>query len=253
MTEIFTSEKLNHQLLAGKTVFITGAGRRIGAMIAKAAAQDGADIVIHRNKSGEKANELVKEIKTLGREVSIEIADFSKPESSLKLAEKFFRNYHIDILINNAAIFEPISFQDTSLDTWQRHININLTAPFLFSQAFAKSLPETQKARIINIVDWRALRPGADHFAYTISKAGLVSLTYAMAAALAPRITVNAVAFGAVMPPSDGSKAEKFLIHVPSGRLATPEEVRQTMLFLMTGPEYITGEVIYLDGGRHLY
>jgi pteridine reductase len=253
MTEKSNTNLLPNNSLVGKTIFITGAARRIGALIAMTAAQAGADIILHHNQSIDQARELANNIREMGRSVSIVNADFANLKSVKKLADQVFNKFQIDILINNAAIFDPVSMQETTLDIWQKHIDINLTVPFLLSQAFASHLQVNKKGRIINIVDWHALRPGADHFPYTISKAALASLTNAMAAALAPQISVNAVAFGAILPPSDGTKAEKFLAHVPSGRLATKEEVSQTLLFLMAGPEYITGEIIYLDGGRHLF
>lgn len=239
--------------LNGKTVLITGAARRIGALIARAAADAGADLIIHSNQSIKDASQLAAEIKDKERVVNLVSSNFSDSEKTEEFARGVFKKFPVDILVNNAAVFENLSFQETTLERWQNHLEVNLTAPFLLSKSFAEELPPEKKGRIVNIVDWRALRPRADHFPYTISKAGLVALTYALAASLAPRIAVNAVAFGAIMPPTDGTKAEKFLSHIPSSRLATPEEVAQTLLFLMAGPEYITGEVIYLDGGRHLF
>ena len=96
------------------------------------------------------------------------------------------------------------------------------------------------------------MRPGDDHFPYSISKAGLAALTQALAVSLAPDISVNGLAFGAVLPPSDGGKAEKVLKDTPIKRLTGLDEVSQTLLFLLTGPAYMTGDIIYLDGGRHL-
>ncbi|RPJ37783.1 MAG: SDR family oxidoreductase, partial [Chloroflexi bacterium] len=132
-----------------------------------------------------------------------------------------------------------------------------LTAPFLLSRDFGRMIPGGQKGRIVNIVDWRAMRPAADHFAYTISKAGLVALTHSLAAALAPDITVNGLALGAILPPSDRplsgeADMSKVLAQVPARRWAELDEVCQALLFLLDGPEYITGEIIHLDGGRHL-
>jgi NAD(P)-dependent dehydrogenase (short-subunit alcohol dehydrogenase family) len=131
-------------------------------------------------------------------------------------------------------------------------MQINLTAPFLLSQAFARQLPEGENGRIVNLLDWRALRPGADHLPYTISKAGLYALTQSLAAALAPRITVNGLALGAILPPSDGGETDDILQDVPAGRWADLDEVNQVALFLLGGPAYITGEIIHVDGGRHL-
>jgi pteridine reductase len=155
-------------------------------------------------------------------------------------------------LINNAAIFAPLSFQQTSFADWQNQMAINLTAPFLLSQAFAASLLPDKKGRIVNILDWRALRPGSDHFPYTISKAALAAMTQSLAIALAPAITVNGLALGAILPPSDGYAESGLLNSVPAARWASIEEVCQSLLFLLSGPEYITGEIIHVDGGRHL-
>ncbi len=129
-------------------------------------------------------------------------------------------------------------------------MQINLTAPFLLSQAFAKQAQEG--ARIVNIVDWRALRPGADHFPYTISKAALASLTKSLAVALSPKITVNALALGAILPPSDRNKNPDIIKNVLLKRWANENEVEEALLFLLTCPAYITGEIIHVDGGRHL-
>ncbi len=153
-------------------------------------------------------------------------------------------------LINNASVFEPGNFLETSYETWQSHFAVNLTTPFLLSQTFAKTLGE-KTGRIINILDWRALRPGKDHFAYTISKAALASMTKALALALAPNITVNGLALGAILPPSDGGSTA-IIESVPAGRWAKIKELTDTVLFLLSGPQYITGEIIHLDGGRHL-
>ncbi|HSM72669.1 MAG TPA: SDR family oxidoreductase, partial [Anaerolineales bacterium] len=160
------------------------------------------------------------------------------------------RSTPIHYLVNNAAIFESHSFDSTSIEAWERHIALNLTAPFLLSQAFAKQAQDG--ARIVNILDWRALRPGADHFPYTISKAALAAMTKSMAVALAPQIIVNGLALGAILPPSDGNAPSGITEHIPMKRWAEKHEAEQALLFLLTSPEYITGEIIHVDGGRHL-
>ena len=126
----------------------------------------------------------------------------------------------------------------------------NLAAPFLLSQAFAKQASEG--ARIVNILDWRALRPGSDHFPYTISKAALAAMTQSLAIALSPRIIVNGLALGAILPPADGNAEADIIKNVPARRWAQEDEIEQALLFLLTCPSYITGEIIHLDGGRHL-
>jgi pteridine reductase len=141
---------------------------------------------------------------------------------------------------------------ETTLPDWEHHLNINLTAPFLLCQAFAAQLPQSAEGRIVNILDWRAQQPGADHFPYTVSKAALASMTQALAVALAPRITVNGLALGAVLPPTDGGGGSEVTAKIPLGRWSEAKEVQQALVFLLAGPAYITGEVLHLDGGRHL-
>jgi pteridine reductase len=109
-----------------------------------------------------------------------------------------------------------------------------------------------KSGRILNILDWRALRPGKDHLPYTISKAGLAALTQSLAQAFAPHISVNGLALGAVLPPTDGSDTSWVEQVVPAGRWASLDEVNEALLFLLTGPDYITGEILHLDGGRHV-
>ena len=106
--------------------------------------------------------------------------------------------------------------------------------------------------RIVNLIDWRGLRPGPDHLPYTISKAALAALTQSLAVALAPRITVNGLALGAILPPKKGVPAKVNLEQIPARRWANLEEVGQALIFLLDGPAYITGEIIHVDGGRHL-
>jgi pteridine reductase len=238
--------------LKGKTILITGAARRLGKHLAITAAQAGANIVIHHGHSNLEAEVTRTEVESFGVNAAIIKCDLNDPTQVNELVPKANEFGQLFALVNNAAIFAPLKFLETSLSNWQDHLNTNLTAPFLLSQSFAKALPANENGRIINILDWRALRPGKDHFPYTISKAGLATLTRALALSLAPRITVNGIALGAVIPPSDGGSEEKIIQAVPANRWATLDELSELFLFLLIGPLYITGEIIHLDGGRHL-
>jgi len=238
------------QLLRNKVILITGSARRIGRMFALACAKAGADIVIHHAHSDLDAETLLAEINGLGQQAWIHKADLSDSSQAENLIPIISQSTPIHYLINNAAIFEPQTFASTSLETWNNYIAVNLTSPFILSQAFANQ--SNEGGRIINILDWRALRPGADHFPYTISKSALAAMTKSMAVALAPKITVNGLALGAILPPSDGNINPNIIKHVPMERWANINEVEQTLLFLLTCPEYITGEIIHVDGGRHL-
>ena len=238
--------------LKGKTILVTGSARRIGRVLALAVAKAGGDVIIHHNNSPDEAEMTKQEISTLGQEATILQADFSDPESTNEFIREAFSSRKLDGLVNNASVFSSLSWADTKLSQWNNHLSINLTAPFLLSQAFGKNIPKNLDGRIINILDWRALQPGADHLPYTISKSGLAALTKSLAIALAPNITVNGIAFGAVLPPSDGGNISNILSFVPIPRWAEITEVEETLLFLLAGPKYITGEIIHLDGGRHL-
>ncbi|MBI3167298.1 MAG: SDR family oxidoreductase [Chloroflexi bacterium] len=247
--------------LTGKTILITGAARRLGRLFALACGRAGADLILHHGHSPADAESLRDELASLGRRAWVLAADFSHPESASQLIERANELSPLYGLVNSASIFESLSVHDTTLDDWNRHLNINLTAPFLLSQAFAKHISNAQAAVpggditgcIVNILDWRALRPGADHFPYTVSKAALAAMTKSLAVAFAPNITVNGLALGAILPPSDNlSASEKIIEAVPAKRWSEAGEVEEALLFLLSGPAYITGEIIHLDGGRHL-
>jgi NAD(P)-dependent dehydrogenase (short-subunit alcohol dehydrogenase family) len=238
--------------LMGKTVLITGAARRIGRSLAFAVIRAGGNVIIHHGHSPVEALDTQRTIESMGGNATILHSDLTDLQNISLLIDKANQIAPIFALVNNAAIFEQANWDDCNLDMWKRHLDINLTAPFFLSQAFATQLESSQEGRIINMLDWRALRPGVSHLPYTISKAGLAALTKSLAISLAPRISVNALALGAVLPPSDGSDSSGAITAVPAGRWAKLSEVEQAFLFLLTGPDYITGEIIHLDGGRHL-
>ena len=242
----------NHHSLNGQIILVTGAARRLGRALALACARAGADVIIHHGHSKQEALQVREEIKSIGRQAWIVQADFGKPDQIAGLISEAGTIGKLDALVNNAAIFESKSVQDTTLADWENHLAINLTTPFLISQAFAKQVDEGKTGRIVNILDWRALRPGADHFPYTISKAALAAMTKSLAVALAPNISVNGLAFGAILSPSDKPANKKILEAVPAGRWGDLKEVEEALIFLLTGPTYITGEIIHVDGGRHL-
>jgi NAD(P)-dependent dehydrogenase (short-subunit alcohol dehydrogenase family) len=238
--------------LKSRTVLITGAARRIGREFALAVAREGGNVILHHGHSSGEARLLQSEIESLGVQAYPLQADLADPQQTIDLIPRAMEFGRVYSLVNNAAIFAPLTLATTDLPAWERHLATNLTAPFLLSQAFAKQVPQGEEGRIINIVDWRALRPGADHLPYTISKAALVALTQSLATALAPGISVNGLALGAILPPSEGEPSAHLLSLIPAGRWARMDELIQAFLFLLTGPAYVTGEIIHLDGGRHL-
>lgn len=238
--------------LAGKTILVTGAARRLGKSIALACAQSGADIILHYNSSPHEAEDTCRIIKELGRQCWLLQSDLDDIPSVELLIPRASSFSSIFALVNNASIFRPVKFMETTINEWDEHMRVNLTTPFLLTQAFARQYSFSIPGRVINLVDWRALRPGRDHFPYTISKAALVALTQATALSLAPRINVNAIALGAILPPENEPENPNLMKNVPAGRWSQLDELTQTVQFLLNGPDYITGEVIHLDGGRHL-
>jgi len=238
--------------LSGKTVLVTGAARRIGRALTLAIARAGGNVIIHYNSSRIEAEITRKEVDTLGRTALLMKADLADPEQASNLMIRAREHGPLFALVNNAAIFEPLTWETSSLVDWNRHLMVNLTAPFLLSQAFARTLAPGTSGRIVNLLDWRALRPGADHLPYTVSKAALAALTSSLAVALAPQVTVNGLALGAILPPSGGPPARDILEAIPTQRWGNPEEVAQALIFLLDGPASVTGEILHVDGGRHL-
>lgn len=235
----------------GRSAIVTGAGRRLGKAFAEALADHGANVVVHYGRSAEEAEEVVRGLLARGVQSAAVQADLANPAEAAELVDRAEQAIgEIDLLVNNAAIFGPIEALDASIEDWQLHLNVNLTAPFLIAQQFARSR-EGKPGSIVNLLDWRAMRPGADHFPYTISKAALAALTRSLAVSFAPGIRVNGLALGAILPPSDGGTGDP-LEGVPSGRWGTIDEAIDALLFLLVGPEYVTGEILHVDGGRHL-
>lgn len=238
--------------LEGRNILITGAAVRVGRAMALAVAEAGCNVVIHYYRSEEAAKKTQEDVRARGVECYLLPGNLADPDDAAGFVDDALKFGPLFALVNSASLFQNYYIDDTTLKIWEMHMAVNLRAPFLLCQAFARASGNEPGGRIVNILDWRALRPGADHFAYTISKAGLVAMTRSLAVALAPNITVNGIAFGAILPPSDGGDTEDILESVPAKRWANLDEVGETLLFLLEGPTYITGEIIHLAGGRQL-
>ena len=241
--------------LKDKVVLITGGARRIGRAVSIALAERGARVVIHYSRSKEAAEETLKEVKKHGGDGVLIQADLMDEGAVAGIIERASDQYgRVDVLINNAAIFEAGGFIETTSENWDRHFAINLKAPFLLSQSFAGQIPENGQGKIIFISDWRGVRPGVGHFAYTLTKSALITMTKSVARVVAPRITVNSIALGAILPPEgadEGFLARK-IETIPLQRSGTPSDVVATVQFLLEGSDFITGETILVDGGEHL-
>lgn len=239
--------------MQGKTVLITGAARRVGRSIALACAAAGAHMVLHYRNSASEAAATASDIKELGVSAWTVQGDLASADAADTLMQKANQHGPISVLVNNASVFAPVTAESMSTDDWESHLRVNLTAPVMLTRAFAATLPEGHTGRVLNLVDWRATKPQADHFPYTVSKSALVAATQAMALTYAPRISINALALGAILPPEGQTPDSRVLERVPMSRWSTLQELQNAALFLLAGPQYITGEVLYLDGGRHLY
>jgi len=239
--------------LSGHSALVTGAGRRLGRAFAEGLAARGAAIAVHYGGSAAGAEAVARAAGRLGRPALALQADLADPSQATSLVERAAAGLGgLDILVNSAAIFEPGGLLETDLAAWERHLSINLTAPFLLSQAFARHRAGRPGA-IVNLLDWRALRPGADHFAYTVSKAALAAMTKSLAISLAPSIRVNGLALGAILPPEGEPRdPEQILERLPAGRWGTVEEAVDALLFLVGGSDFVTGAILHLDGGRQL-
>jgi pteridine reductase len=242
---------LDEFALSGRAALVTGAGRRLGRAFAEAIAARGAAVAVHYGRSGPEAEGLVEALRAAGGKATAVQADLSLPDQASALLPEAVRAIgDIDLLVNSAAIFEPAELAELTLESWQRHLAVNLTAPMLLCQAFARHRAGRPGA-IVNLLDWRALRPGPDHLPYSISKAGLEALTRSLAVALAPSIRVNGLALGAILTPAEKGASDP-IGRVPLRRWGRVEEAVEALIFLLAGPDFITGETLILDGGRLL-
>lgn len=241
--------------LKGQVALVTGSGARIGRAIALGLAGRGATVAVHYNASSAAARRLVKQIESKGGAAAAFGANLVDDDECMQLVPAVERALGtVRILINNASLFGEGLFGDTSLEEWESNLNVNLRAPFRLSQAFAAQNRGSVRGNIINLSDWRGLRPGQDHFAYTVSKAALIKMSEAMALALAPRIRVNCLALGSILPPHNATKRtlRDLAAAIPLRRLGGAGDVVSAVLYLLGPAAFVTGETIVIDGGREL-
>lgn len=240
--------------LQGKVALVTGGAVRVGRAISLALAAAGCDLLIHYGRSATPAGETAAAARAFGVNVHTHQANLADAAETAGIIPAGVAALgHIDILINNAAIFLDGGLTDTTLAMWQTQMAINLQAPFLLSQAFVQQLG-TRPGQIINISDARITRPGADHFAYRLTKTALVAMTEGLALELAPNVRVNAVALGAILPPP--GEDERYIQtlaqqRVPLRRPGNAQLVAENVLHLLR-QEFLTGVTIRLDGGEFL-
>lgn len=237
--------------LAGKTALVTGASRRIGRAVAEALARQGVHVVLHYRNSSAEALRLASALKKLGVRAWVLAADFQKREEYESLIERALEHAgNLDILVNNASRFTGEGIAGLTLEKLVDDIGINAWVPFVLSRAFAQ---RRKKGSVVHLLDTRVNGNDRTHVAYLLSKQILARLTALSALEFAPGIRVNAVAPGAILPPpgSTGRYLEKLARNLPLRRHGDPRDVAAAVLFLLKNP-FITGQVIFVDGGRHL-
>ena len=237
-----------------RAALVTGAGKRIGRALALALGEDGWAVAVHYGRSRDAAEKVVAEIAALGGRAVALGADFAREAEVAELVPRARAALGpLGCLVNNASVFENDGALSATRETWDRHLEINLRAPFLLMQEFARQLPEDTAGAIVNILDERVWNLTPHFVSYTMSKAALWALTQSMALALAPRIRVNGIGPGPTLP-SPRQSPEQFQRQqqiMPLARGTTPEEIAAALRFILAAPA-MTGQMIALDGGQHL-
>jgi pteridine reductase len=244
--------------LNSKVALVTGAARRIGAEIARQLHDNGMNIVLHYNASEEEAVKVSEELNKKRNHSAVAIqADLLEPESEKLLVQHAADVWkRLDVLVNNASRFYRTAIGKVTEYAWDDLINSNLKAPFFLAQAAAPILAASQGC-IVNITDIHAERPLKDYSVYCISKSGLLMMTKVLAKELGPLVRVNAVAPGAILWPegkntlSDPEK-QKIIDQTALKREGNPEDIAKAVLFFVRDADYVTGQVMDVDGGRKL-
>jgi pteridine reductase len=237
--------------LAGGVALITGGARRLGRAFAEALAADGMRVAVHYGQSASEAEAVVAGIRTRGGEAVALGGDLTAAEVALALPQRVVEHFgRLDVLVNSAAVMERLPVAETTVAQWDAILDLNLRAPFLLAQQAAPHLRATG-GTIINIADLGGLEPWRNYAAHSVSKAGVVMLTRVLALALAPEVTVNAIAPGTVLVPDDYDDDRRAFLSetTPLGRLGTPEDAVEALRYLVR-QTFVTGETVVVDGGR---
>ncbi|MFO0978411.1 MAG: SDR family oxidoreductase [Planctomycetaceae bacterium] len=233
---------------------VTGAARRVGREIALAMAARGLAVVVHHGTSAVEANVLVNRIRSEGGTAIAVAADLRDPRAAaMTVFEAAADLGEVTTLINSAAVFQDRALPWIDLYHCNVHVSVNFLAPVFLAQQFIRQLGEGHRGHIINILDWRAQRPGPDHLVYTATKAALSSVTKSLALQLAPLVQVNGIAPGAILPPEDRLNwhEQRAISSIPLRRTGSPQELTDAINFLLDS-SFITGEILNVSGGEEL-
>jgi NAD(P)-dependent dehydrogenase (short-subunit alcohol dehydrogenase family) len=239
--------------LTGRVALVTGAAKRIGQSLALRFAAEGADVVVNYRGSKSEADEVVAQIVAMGRRAVALQADVAKRPEVLAMFAAVEKEFgRLDILVNNAGMFFPAKFEDLTEEQWDRILDTNLKSQYLCSQAAAPMLRRSGHGRIINFASLGGLLAWPNYTHYCVSKAGVIMLTRCLARALAPEITVNAIAPGTISFPGDAPEiGEDFIRRAPLQRTGTAKDIDDAVLYLVQS-SFVTGQIIVVDGGRTL-
>jgi NAD(P)-dependent dehydrogenase (short-subunit alcohol dehydrogenase family) len=239
--------------LSGRVALVTGAAKRLGRVVALRLADEGADVVVHYGKSANQAREAVDEIEKRGRRAASFSAELTSVPAIQRLFEDAGRHFgRLDILVNSAASFLEAKFGETTESQWDASLDTNLKALFFCSQAAAPYLERSGRGVIINFSDIGGLLGWREFLPHSISKAGIIMMTRVFAKELAPKVRVNAIAPGTITMPGDPPEWEAdYIRRAPLKRSGRPEEIADAVVYLITA-EFMTGQVLVLDGGRTL-
>jgi pteridine reductase len=238
--------------LHGRVALVTGAGRRLGRAMAQALADRGMALAIHHHASSEGARELETQVRQQGGTAACFEADLTDAEAARALPERVAAQFgRLDVLVNSAAVMHHLTLEQTTPAQWDAIHALNLRAVFFCTQGAAPAL-RAVKGKVVNLADLAGLEPWPGFVAHSVSKAGVVMLTKVLALSLAPEVTVNAIAPGAVLVPEDYSaeERERLARSTPLRRLGSPADVIAALLYLLEGGDFVTGEVLVVDGGR---
>lgn len=241
--------------LEKRVVLVTGGAKRIGRHLALALARRGAHLIINYRYSNTDAQAVIREIETLGVEAMAVQGDVSNAADVDRMVRQSTERFgRIDVLINNAAVYFKTPFQHLSESDWDLTLDINLKGSFLCARAVADGMVERGEGKIINFADWAGMRPYREYLPYCVSKAGVIALTQSLAQELAPAVQVNCIAPGPILLPEemDEHEREKVIRATPLKRIGSPEDIVQTVLYLIEGTDFVTGGTYLVDGGRFI-
>jgi 3-oxoacyl-[acyl-carrier protein] reductase/pteridine reductase len=238
------------QLLTGQSVLVTGAAKRLGRAIALKLAEAGADITITFNTSEKEAQQTVGEIQSLSRKAfAVECNVRNEQSVRQAVAETLKQHGKLNILVNNAAVFEAVELEKITIEQWDRVFETNVRGPFLFARECLPALRATH-GRIIQLGSLGGLHPWADHAHYCSSKAAVHMLVKTMAKAFGPEVAVNAVAPGWIdMDPQPTEQTIRMIGKTPLKRSGTPNDIAEAVLYFATAANFITGQILAVDGG----